>query len=1458
MSSSDSESEDLEIPFQDYLLEQAVRCQQPQGQHLSIPGSRIAQPACALSYSQEQYLLFSSSPAQGHAARACGACAAKAATELTFLLIAVKTETDFKIDGVNGRCRICPPPRKGHGWMKLGNLRAHEGSKPHQEVVARRIQYPAERGDIQAQQTNLPIQHTAPWLPGVTVEDCEDDFNNFNDFWYHRPQETLADADVNHIPHTSHSGRTGASTDGKHLSAAMRDALTGDDFIDSTAATVTLEDVLSGAGLFEAVSSASTDWLEEEPLAGSVHGLYESETSAGGMGLQHHPDNIAQDVLGARMSLSGSDYYPYLDKGMMKTDILFSSPELRFSRTQQEAILAWGTDLGARNVPSLYKLDKYQKEALDACGNLTTRVQSSSENIFYHNAIGHAITKDYAHPDIRPLIRAYPLFSSGRVSETSQASKWLVEAPDHLLTPMLTCCRNDRWFIPTRFFELEGQGMWAVGHQVHASQDGFQVDTECKMMACSDFVHNWPDVEEWKNVSGKASDLFAHVFPFHSSALNNIPMFLAAYSKHNAAIMPHPDRLTAGGLEWECPPLIIFIDDVSGNSSKQWNVHYSCYMSNSALPQRELEKSRNVKFFATSPHASPMEIIQAVCEDIRRHGCTNPIRAWDAVWKRYVLVRPWLLFLPGDNPMQAELCSYIGLKGNYFCPCCHVRGDKVYKKSDAGFVPLLNAITMSGTKDTLAMPTINRLLALGKAFRRATPERKALTPEEVNRELHKELLKRRDDSITNPLLKMDGLDVHQDTPIETLYTHLLSVVKYFWAQTVWVLKKKGQLQEFQTRLGSLAKSCLKIPNIMADYICRYRGALIGKHFKTLSQVMSFAICGLVEQQLQNAWLAIGDLTVLLWETEIGNIEIYADTLRKAIDDVVNFAAALSPSLLMEKNKFHILTHLPDHEHCRHMATGGYWFDTASGQWTNPLDARLLSVPITQSVTPGKMQLASAPPEPQAGAAMHRRPAGPPPLPWSKMVSASLDADLRPPLHRDGILMVLKLEVAVRKTLNIYTENRPVYFDNRPELHRLAAVSLCDTKLQKKLAKEACICRIAEDAPQQVNQPGMIDLLGLQETPISAAAADTNGDMCTTAEDSMLVGSSMQEGEDLPAFGSTDTILQRTVSAISMQTMQPKAPMLPPAGAIPSTSATAYQGDAGDTWAGVDVGQGRQGRGRSRAWGQGRQRGRGVRGGQGNCGGLSESGRAPPGPMVGDPRMLQPNNPAASYPEEVSDPAQSERQDDEGMAPTPPGMSGVHDPSTVDVQHDGRPQGEAITLADAQAAELGTQDSEAWEVAHKLTLPFLLSAMATQPPAMDILSHMFNLGNTVNMDIEAQQTNADIPLGQPRGNGNWMSESVNPVMDQVDSPASWDIDHSQTVGHSTSKHGRDEDVDEESFRPCQQQRSSVRQLASLGSSWMLSLHSAAYIQPILSSGQASMLAAVRLRAITMAYVKLCEV
>ncbi len=83
--------------------------------------------------------------------------------------------------------------------------------------------------------------------------------------------------------------------------------------------------------------------------------------------------------------------------------------------------------------------------------------------------------------------------------------------------------------------------------------------------------------------------------------------------------------------------------------------------------------------------------------------------------------------------------------------------------------PLKNTITTTGVKDSLAMPTLNFLVAKGKLLRRVTDTRSALTPEEVNKQLSDELLKRGDAALFNPLLTMDGKLVPAPTrPLRTL------------------------------------------------------------------------------------------------------------------------------------------------------------------------------------------------------------------------------------------------------------------------------------------------------------------------------------------------------------------------------------------------------------------------------------------------------------------------------------------------------------------------------------------------------------------------------------------------------------------------------------------------------------------------------------------------------------------
>lgn len=119
-----------------------------------------------------------------------------------------------------------------------------------------------------------------------------------------------------------------------------------------------------------------------------------------------------------------------------------------------------------------------------------------------------------------------------------------------------------------------------------------------------------------------------------------------------------------------------------------------------------------------------------------------------------------------------------------------------------------------------------------------------------------------------------GLDVHQDTPVELLHTVLLGVIKYIWVTTCAQVVANGTLKEFQARLASANIRGLNIPPIRAAYLMQYRGALIGRQFKQLVQVMAFIVQGLVDDKTFVVWKAAGRMTATLWFPEIDNIDSY--------------------------------------------------------------------------------------------------------------------------------------------------------------------------------------------------------------------------------------------------------------------------------------------------------------------------------------------------------------------------------------------------------------------------------------------------------------------------------------------------------------------------------------------------------------------------------------------------------
>ncbi|KAJ6632455.1 hypothetical protein B0H10DRAFT_1770681 [Mycena sp. CBHHK59/15] len=741
--------------------------------------------------------------------------------------------------------------------------------------------------------------------------------------------------------------------------------------------------------------------------------------------------DITAEELNSRLfgADAASEWFPYPDKAMFLTDVLFSSPRLRFSRAQQQAVLSWAKELGAKGVPAYSNLRKTQATLHAEIGDPTVRQESGRGTIWYMNEIGESIKKDMANPFTRDGMVFYPEDGSNKLGQVWHGDKMVRDIPDHLLTPTirhngviyyvneLVKRKENHWFLPKRWLTRSVGGiMLASGYHV--------TDTDvCIFIVSSTFMVN--------------------LFPFR--------MVCSSRTKHSMFIdfaeeMPHPLREKAGSRPVYSIPLAVFIDDVSGNQSKQWNKHFSCYMSNAALPRTKLENEFHVRFVATSPFATPLEIMQGVRASIET-SFHEPVVAWDCEAKEEVLLQPYGLLFAGDNPMQAELCSCAGLATNFFCRTCHAGGTRQWKQSNEGFTEvlkpgtdrnaaetaeetfqqiltslepsvattLIEAVRLSGIKDTLAQPIIDSLVKMGQDLRKANPDGSSYSPDEVQTILTEELKKhqQKGGGITNPLFDMDSVDMHKDTPTEILHTILLGVVKYYWGQTVWLLEKGKDFPLFQTRLNSLVEDGLNVPKIQADYMCQYKGGLIGKHFKTLSQVMAFAVHGLVPQDVLEAWLILGRLTVLLWHTDIEDVSTYTKDLETCIDDFINITCKCSPSILISKPKFHFLLHLPFFirrfgpavlfsteryeaynavfracsiysnrltpsrdiawsfagiDRVKHIATGGWWRDSQTQQWVcanprimqhildHPEFAAMIGLPTKEARKPGKSLL----------------------------------------------------------------------------------------------------------------------------------------------------------------------------------------------------------------------------------------------------------------------------------------------------------------------------------------------------------------------------------------------------------------------------------------------------------------------------------------------------------------------
>ncbi|KAF8972139.1 hypothetical protein BDZ97DRAFT_2015119 [Flammula alnicola] len=163
----------------------------------------------------------------------------------------------------------------------------------------------------------------------------------------------------------------------------------------------------------------------------------------------------------------------------------------------------------------------------------------------------------------------------------------------------------------------------------------------------------------------------------------------------------------------------------------------------------------------------------------------------------------------------------------------------------------------------------------------------------------------------NVLLRIRGLNPHQDSPCEILHTFLLGQDKYIWhdTSTKWD-KKKDEI--FAVRLQSSSLDGLSITSLRPRYCVQYKKSLIGKHFKALQQLGIFHLDeSLCSEEIFELWKATGELGAMLWFPEIKDMKQYLADLEILIANVLDLWAIHDPNRILVKFKLHVLVHLVD-------------------------------------------------------------------------------------------------------------------------------------------------------------------------------------------------------------------------------------------------------------------------------------------------------------------------------------------------------------------------------------------------------------------------------------------------------------------------------------------------------------------------------------------------------------------
>ncbi|KAJ6592424.1 hypothetical protein B0H19DRAFT_1204789 [Mycena capillaripes] len=663
--------------------------------------------------------------------------------------------------------------------------------------------------------------------------------------------------------------------------------------------------------------------------------------------------------------LENSEYRPYPNKTVMMLDVIDNLPRCRFSSAQIQ--------LGAPDVPSLKGFRKMQQMLQSTCGNEPVKITSQFGNVFYMNDICETLACDMANPLVAPHMHFYPEETDCPISETYQAERWL-EYTLSQLTPMFSKGHKQFWI--EELAQLK-DGTYVIPHTLIVRNGELTSDVSTAKKVSDG---RWKLVDQERTI--KADD-------FELDYNDMIAHFGTLVWDESAEVSPMPNEMRKLVADDEDLFVIMaspWADDVSGNKSKQYNKHMNMYTGNSCLPGRLLQQEFHVHYISSSPNASSAEQFSA----FRDHVNST------------------------EKEPQSEEASHIGGNANLPCRKCQWGGTQIEKETAEALTEHQQA---TGTKDKITQHWIEILLAKSKALK---TENRRRTATEISTEL-RTWLEAQPGEKMNPLLDICGLDPSQDTSVELLHTIFLGVIKYIWHHLNTDQWSDEDRHLLAIRMQSTDLTGLTVPPVRAGYMIQYKNNLIGKHFKTLMQILAFHVHDISTPDQFTMIKAAGELGARLWIPEIDNMTEYLEDLKIAIGNLLDAFDKVDPLQILAKIKLHLLVHVPDDirrfgplihwateiyeshntvfrlclvlsnrlapsqdialkfasmDRVKHFLSGGYWWDPVSKRWaqtgrgvqrillTDPVFQRHLGWTAPPKIIPGfvkAMPIKSTPP-----------------------------------------------------------------------------------------------------------------------------------------------------------------------------------------------------------------------------------------------------------------------------------------------------------------------------------------------------------------------------------------------------------------------------------------------------------------------------------------------------------------